>query len=398
MKRTSIRLRVSLVVAVCLALGAATVAYLFHLSYQNEIGLISSESLRTSVETFATLQKNDVQMMSAAIEAIVQQDEIRSAFAAKDREKLQAATEPLFKSYNQRYGVTHWNYWEPEAPGAGEVKGLKNFHRMQSPQHGEFLERATLAQVVKTKSFVSGLDLGNTGFGLRVLYPFLAAGRLIGYLELGKDATSFLEIMKRQAQNDYGLAIEKRVLDAKKWESSRSALGLRNNWDDLKEVVLVTNTSKDDRLFEYDRALGEVPASGQVLGLVQRGDATFSRSVFPVLDSTGKRMGAIFVLCDVTGIHRGLLANQTRAVAVVLVLMLAICLLITLMLNRLIFERLNGMVLKATRVVGGDYRNQIEVKANDEVGDFETLFEQFRAVFVDTLDQVENQRRKGTGS
>jgi hypothetical protein len=53
------------------------------------------------------------------------------------------------------------------------------------------------------------------------------------------------------------------------------------------------------------------------------------------------------------------------------------------LLTRLIFRRLDNIVMVATRVVGGDYATEITVSSDDEVGQFELLFEQFRCVFVD---------------
>jgi hypothetical protein len=48
----------------------------------------------------------------------------------------------------------------------------------------------------------------------------------------------------------------------------------------------------------------------------------------------------------------------------------------------------------ATRVVGGDYETEIRVSSDDEVGQFEQLFEQFRRVFVDLLAHIPEFQEK----
>jgi hypothetical protein len=48
----------------------------------------------------------------------------------------------------------------------------------------------------------------------------------------------------------------------------------------------------------------------------------------------------------------------------------------------------------ATRVVGGDYETEIQVDSDDEVGQFEKLFEQFRFVFVDLMAHVPELQEK----
>lgn len=64
------------------------------------------------------------------------------------------------------------------------------------------------------------------------------------------------------------------------------------------------------------------------------------------------------------------------------------------LLNSLVFRRLEGVIVVATRVVGGDYETEIHVGSDDEVGQFEQLFEQFRRVFVDALAHVVELQEK----
>ena len=64
------------------------------------------------------------------------------------------------------------------------------------------------------------------------------------------------------------------------------------------------------------------------------------------------------------------------------------------LLNRLVFRRLEHIIVVATRVVGGDYETEIRADSDDEVGQFEQLFEQFRRVFVDLLAHVPEFQEK----
>jgi HAMP domain-containing protein len=65
-----------------------------------------------------------------------------------------------------------------------------------------------------------------------------------------------------------------------------------------------------------------------------------------------------------------------------------------LMLSRLVFDRLERIIKIATSVVGGDFGTEIQVRSNDEVGQLEQLFEQFRQVFVDVLSHVPELQQK----
>lgn len=65
-----------------------------------------------------------------------------------------------------------------------------------------------------------------------------------------------------------------------------------------------------------------------------------------------------------------------------------------ILLNRWVFRRLAHIINVATRVVGGDYQTEIKVTTEDEIGQFERLFEQFRRVFVDVLSHVPELQEK----
>lgn len=69
-------------------------------------------------------------------------------------------------------------------------------------------------------------------------------------------------------------------------------------------------------------------------------------------------------------------------------------LLVLTLLTRLIFRRLEQIIVVATRVVGGDFETEIQASSDDEVGQFEKLFEQFRRVFVDTLKEIPELQEK----
>ena len=82
--------------------------------------------------------------------------------------------------------------------------------------------------------------------------------------------------------------------------------------------------------------------------------------------------------------------RQTQTILILsLVGVLTLGMLLVLgLLNTLVFRRLERIIKIATRVVGGDYDSEIRVSSDDEVGQFEQLFEQFRRVFVNVLAHV----------
>jgi methyl-accepting chemotaxis protein len=233
--------------------------------------------------------------------------------------------------------------------------------------------------------------MGITGFAFRVVAPVYWKGKLCGYFEIGKDIGNFLVSMKQQTGNEYGLLLLKERMDAAKWRSSRKNWGERDNWDDMPDLLLAKNTYRDDSILRYSGSLDRVPEAGQELGLVEHGAGVYSRGVFPLREAGGAKVGAVFVLSDITAVYQA--AHQTMMqgfLAIVLLMGLA-GVVMCVLFNRLIVVRLERLIRVATRVVGGEFDLEVVPSARDEVGKFEELFEQFRRVFVDLVRNVEEQ-------
>jgi cytochrome c-type biogenesis protein CcmE len=81
----SIKLKVIISIVVVLALGTVAQLVLTNISYNKNIELISTKSLANSRESLQTFKKNDLKMMTAVIEEIAVNPEIKSAFIARDR-------------------------------------------------------------------------------------------------------------------------------------------------------------------------------------------------------------------------------------------------------------------------------------------------------------------------
>jgi HAMP domain-containing protein len=91
---------------------------------------------------------------------------------------------------------------------------------------------------------------------------------------------------------------------------------------------------------------------------------------------------------DISSFYSSMRHTQYILVGLTFAALALVGVLILTLLSRLVFRRLDHIIVVATRVVGGDYGAEIKVSSHDEVGQFELLFEQFRRVFVDVLSHV----------
>ena len=221
---------------------------------------------------------------------------------------------------------------------------------------------------------------------------------MTGYVEFGEELGQFIHAMKSQTGDDYGLLLNKKFVDRQFWAVSSAVWKRRDNWNDNSNFVVADKTTADDRIIRFQGDLAAVPAQGKVLEHFHDGNSVFVRGLFPIRDVAGDTVGAMFVVQDISGVYAAMRHTQNILVLLIVVSLALGILLVLTLLNRLVFRRLQHIVAVATRVVGGDYKSEIRVRSDDEIGKFEQLFEQFRRVFVDLMAHMPELQEKEIGS
>jgi Double sensory domain of two-component sensor kinase len=396
MRNASIKTKVIILTIAALALGGAGIVSLMEKSHRETVQRINAEALATARSTFGNLLKEEIRTISSAMELIMANPALREPFAKKDREKLLAVTQPVYAGIKARYGITNWNYIDEN-----EMRILV----MSDPKNPKFMGtkavRFNVQEAARTKTWSSGLAQGGNGFAVRVTHPVwdtgtLQGGKLVGYLEMGTEINGFLGSMKAQTGDEYGMVILKKYLKPEDWSMTRQHQGRRNNWEDQADTVLAVNTLEDEEGFDNGGGIAALPEGGRMLGLRIRNGQSFARSVFPVRDAEGAPVGAVFVLSNVTDVLASTQRMRAYSLAGVAALMAVLSGALVLGLRSLVFARLDATRMAILRLVGGDFDSKIVPNTDDEIGQIEHLLEQFRKVFVNTVNELSGS--KGAGS
>jgi sensor histidine kinase regulating citrate/malate metabolism len=388
MKWNSIRTKVLVSMAVCLIAGVGATLALLRYSFANNSQVLALESVAGAQRLFGILEARETSKMTAVGEALAINAPVRDAFAARDRNRLLELTAPLYPKLREQ-GITNWIFHASEP-------GMSVFLRLHNPsKFGDQLNRFMDGEVVRTHATVAGNELAKAGFAARVIRPFYdSRGQLTGYVEFGEEIGRFIHEMKVQTGDDYGLLLNKKFVDRRFWADSSSALHHADNWNEHSTFVVADTTSANDRIIQFDGDLASVAGRGRVLERSESGDSVLVRGIFPIFDSAHHTVGAMFVVKDISAIYVSMRNTQRVLVLVSVVGLSLAAVLVVMLLNRLVFRRLQHIIVVATRVVGGDFDTEIRSDSSDEIGQFEQLFEQFRRVFVDLLTNVTELQQK----
>lgn len=379
MKWNSIRTKVLAALAVCLVFGVGGTLAMLQYSFVRNSQALAEDSVSSAQKLFQTLEAREASKMEAVSEALATNKEVGDAFAAKDRARLLSLTVPLYSKLKVQ-GITNWMFHNPEPD-------MSVFLRVHNPpKFGDRLDRFMDKEVSRAHATVIGNELARAGFAVRVIRPvYDMRGKLTGYLEFGEEIGRFIHEMKSQSGDDYGLLLNKTFVDRTFWADTSANLKRRDNWSDHPTFVVADRTSASDSIIQFQGDLASVAGHGNVLERFSEGNSVFVRGIFPIFDTANNTVGAMFVVRDISSVYGSMRRTQSVLVLLSLMGMALGSVVVIVLLNRLVFRRLEQIIVVATRVVGGDFLTEIQIHSHDEIGQFERLFEQFRRVFVDII-------------
>jgi PAS domain S-box-containing protein len=252
------------------------------------------------------LLEEQTKALVAIQEPIVRDAVILATLRAGDREGLLVASRPLLDHLKARYGVTHFYF--------SDTNRVCVLRAHQPTRYGDRFDRFTALEAQRTGTIASGLELGPLGtLTLRVVRPVFDSGKLIGYLELGKELEELLKYMNTVENVQRVSLISKTVLDRTRWEEGIRIWGRETNWDYLPDHVInyssIPSAKDGNRLIE-----AAVKAFSRDKDEFTVNDKSWRVMFRPLKDAAGQKVGEFLVLNDITTLN----ASQQRLLTVTL--------------------------------------------------------------------------------
>jgi methyl-accepting chemotaxis protein len=154
MRWNSIRTKVAAALVVCLVVGLTGILVLMRYSFEHSSQVLADEAVSGAQKLFAILESREISKMTAVSDVLLTNPEVRSAFSAKDRDRLLQVTAPLYSNFKAQ-GITNWMFHTPEPK-------MAVFHN--PPKYGDELNRFFDKKVSRTHGLVAGNELAKAGF------------------------------------------------------------------------------------------------------------------------------------------------------------------------------------------------------------------------------------------
>ncbi|MDZ4170260.1 MAG: hypothetical protein U1E26_11500 [Coriobacteriia bacterium] len=238
-----------------------------------------------------------------------------------------------------------------------------------------------------------------------------------GPLTTREGAQKHVESLKLITGAEYGLMLDKTLLNQEEYAKAAEEAGLANDWDERETYVLIATTdgaiseemqlqASPDTIPEIGKIVGvengacslmchgEVGGEGDFWGVRwSKDDKSRGHVVFPVDDDSGKPVGVVYAIEDISPQADSARVTMVNTGAVIIGGLLAGTIVIALMLNALVFRRLERMMTSiqdiSVRVAGGDFGAHFTPDGTtDEIGRFEEFFARFMDLMAGTLKSL----------
>lgn len=386
--RISVKYKLLPIIVIGIALLTGIFYYTFVNAQEKNLQAVSNDAIKTSKEMFYNLENNDIKMLSSTLQAFLSNKELKEIYLKDNRTELYNYGRPIFSQLKQDFGITHFYFHYPNGT---------NFLRLHNKdQFGDKITRKTYTKSVESKGYGTGLELGKTAFALRVVHPYYDGSNLIGYLELGEEIDHFLKDMKKQTGNEFGIFIKKEYINQADWKSVREGKGLKDNYDELKNYVVIDTTTESIASFaaNSENKLAEIPAEGGIFEKYQTGSSTYITGGFPLIDAGGNAVGTVIVVKDVSLLENAARESTWFVLIISIISAIGISLIVVILVNKYILKPLDNIVDATTRVAGGDFTAEIKAQSDDEIGDLAVMIEGFKKILVGTAEDLEKAHKK----
>ncbi len=283
------------IAAMVVLLMAGAGAFLWQQHQRHRVEAVANRASEVSGDLRATLEQQ-ASGLTVVLQTIAGDAKVQKALREGDAERLLADWGPAFDTMREESRLTRFFFFD---------RNRVCLLRVHDPEkRGDRIDRFTALEAERTGATASGIELGSLGtFTLRVVRPVSEGDTLVGYVELGKEIGDVMRAMHIRSGFQAAVVIRKDQLERRKWEEGMRVLGREADWDRLSRNVVVYSSQgrlPDAFAPTADRDPAGAPAHGEMGRKYHFGGKDWSVSATPLRDASGKEVGSLLVMSDIT--------------------------------------------------------------------------------------------------
>ena len=274
-----------------MALGL--IVFFTHSFFNNQQSQKNLDTVARVKHSFEKQIKNNISDIKGLIQLIGNDSHLQSAWIAKNRKMLDAASHPLYERIRSTFGITHLYFHTLDG---------KSFLRAHRPeQFGDNINRKTFLAARRTAQASAGLELGTFGqLVLRIVQPWIIDGQLVGYLELGMEIDHITQGLKEITGTEIITLTDKQLINKDNWVK---VFASKFDWQQMDKWVISSST------------LDNIPPNLQLVSPLDGNPFNSNHttnikglesSSFPISDYSGNNVGYMIVIQDIRANHEQL--------------------------------------------------------------------------------------------
>ncbi|MBF0423961.1 MAG: PAS domain S-box protein, partial [Magnetococcales bacterium] len=212
--------------------GGMLVVFLFSLHWMH----LEQEEAQSGIfhqqvaEVFQRVMHENYLSMEGQMEILSRDRELATAFLQGDRTGLQRLAHPLLERWKKTQGISIFSFHNLDG---------SNFLRVHNPtKFGDVISRRTLIEAKTNGRTARGVELSSlNSLTIRLVLPWEVEGRVIGYLETGKEWISVLNSINTAFHTDIYLFLYKKFLVQSEWQAWMRYQNRDGDWERFPDVV-----------------------------------------------------------------------------------------------------------------------------------------------------------------
>ncbi len=220
---------------------------------------------------------------------------VQEALKAKNSELIPVDYQKMFETLHLEQSLTHFLFYDVNRIC------VKRVHKPDLI--GGKIERLAALEAERTGKTAWGIDIGLAGkAALRSVQPVFEGRQVVGYIELGTEIDGILRELQMPSGVEIALSIRKEAMRQVNWEEETSQVNLVDDWERLPHSVIIYESKR--RLPDFfAQLLDHTPSEdhhNQLHWNIVDGIRNRSVTISPLADSSGKEIGDILIMNDVT--------------------------------------------------------------------------------------------------